>query len=116
MPLADRPVIERPAGAAGGRPRQAPAGVAMTAALVVLALAGLPLAAWLDLRNVTEAAMRGQADALDTAINAMRDYYATNIVGRSCGPPPRPRRSSTATATCRAPSPSRRLWRSSSAT
>jgi signal transduction histidine kinase len=52
------------------------------AALVVLLLAGLPLAIWLDLRDLTDAALRRQAADLNSAITSIRGYYATNVVGR----------------------------------
>src|SRR5215469_8152547 len=51
-------------------------------ALVVILLAGLPLAAWLDLRDLTDAALRRQASDLNSAITSIRGYYATNVVGR----------------------------------
>ena len=51
-------------------------------ALVVLLLAGLPLAIWLDLRDLTDAALRRQASDLNSAITSIRGYYATNVVGR----------------------------------
>jgi adenylate cyclase len=51
-------------------------------ALVVLLLAGLPLAIWLDLRDLTDAALRRQAADLNSAITSIRGYYATNVVGR----------------------------------
>jgi signal transduction histidine kinase len=55
---------------------------AALAALVVLLLAGLPLAIWLDLRDLTEATLRRQAADLNSAITSIRGYYATNVVGR----------------------------------
>ena len=51
-------------------------------ALVVLLLAGLPLAIWLDLRDLTDAALRRQAADLNSAITSIRGYYARNVVGR----------------------------------
>ena len=36
--------------------------VALTIVLVLLVLAGLPVAVWLDLRNLSERALREQAD------------------------------------------------------
>lgn len=50
--------------------------------LLVLVLAGLPLAVWLDLREMSEVSLRGQADALSAVIGTMRAYYADNVVGR----------------------------------
>src|SRR4051794_13499573 len=50
--------------------------------LVVLLLAGLPVAAWLDMRNLSESIMRRQADEVGRIINDMRNFYATDVVGR----------------------------------
>jgi class 3 adenylate cyclase len=50
--------------------------------LVILMLAGLPLAVWLDLRNISEKTLRLQADDLNSLITSVRNYYATNVVGR----------------------------------
>ena len=56
--------------------------VALTIVLVLLVLAGLPLAVWLDLRNLSERALREQADDLSTMIDSIRNYYSSNVVGR----------------------------------
>ena len=51
--------------------------------LLVLALiAGLPVAVWLDLRNLTETALLRQARNLNSVVSSVRAYYATNVVGR----------------------------------
>jgi adenylate cyclase len=50
--------------------------------LVLLLLAGLPLPVWLDLRNLSESALRLQASDLNSVISSVRTYYATNVVGR----------------------------------
>ncbi len=50
--------------------------------LVLLLLAGLPLAVWLDLRNLTLAALARQASDLNSMISGVRSYYAINVVGR----------------------------------
>ncbi len=51
--------------------------------LLVLALiAGLPVAVWLDLRNLTETALLRQARDLNSVVSSVRAYYATNVVGR----------------------------------
>jgi class 3 adenylate cyclase len=52
------------------------------AALVGVSLAALPLAAWLDLKNLSEQSLRSQVNELNTVIDAVRGYYAQNIVGR----------------------------------
>jgi class 3 adenylate cyclase len=53
--------------------------------LVLLLLAGLPVAVWLDLRNLTEATLLHQASDLNSVITSMRTYYARNVVGRVLG-------------------------------
>ena len=50
--------------------------------LVLVLLAGLPVAVWLDLSNVTENALRRQASDLNSVITSVRAYYARNVVGR----------------------------------
>src|SRR5260221_1983127 len=50
--------------------------------LVVLLLTGLPLAVWLDLRNLSEASLSLQASDLNSLITSVRTFYATNIVSR----------------------------------
>ncbi|HWT30186.1 MAG TPA: adenylate/guanylate cyclase domain-containing protein, partial [Propylenella sp.] len=52
----------------------------MLAVGVVLVLAGLPLAVWLDLRNLAERSLSLQARDLNSVITSVRSYYATNIV------------------------------------
>ena len=51
-------------------------------ALLIIVLAGLPLAVWLDLRELSENALRRQAEALSVVIDHFRDYYANNVVER----------------------------------
>ena len=50
--------------------------------LVLLLLAGLPLAVWLDLRNLVDANLRRQATDLNSVISSVRAYYGANVVGR----------------------------------
>jgi adenylate cyclase len=50
--------------------------------LVAIMLLGLPIAVWLDIRNLTEAALRRQATDLNSVITSVRTFYATNVVGR----------------------------------
>jgi hypothetical protein len=45
-------------------------------------LLGLPLAVWLDLRRLTDEALRRQASDFNSLITSVRDYYANNVVGR----------------------------------
>src|SRR5260370_8278428 len=50
--------------------------------LVAFLLLALPLAVWLDLTNLAEAALRRQATDLNSGITSVRGYYATNVVAR----------------------------------
>ena len=54
----------------------------LTGAFVGLLLAALPIAVWLDLTNLVDAALRRQASDLNSVISSVRGYYATNVVGR----------------------------------
>jgi adenylate cyclase len=56
--------------------------LSITIVLVLLVLAGLPVAVWLDLRDLSERALRGQADEFSSMIDSIRNYYASNVVGR----------------------------------
>ena len=53
-----------------------------TGALIALLLAALPLAVWLDLKNLSDVALRRQASDLNSVISSVRSYYASNVVGR----------------------------------
>jgi adenylate cyclase len=55
--------------------------------LVAIMILGLPLAVWLDLSNLTEAALRRQARDLNSIITSMRGFYGTNVVGRVLAAP-----------------------------
>jgi adenylate cyclase len=57
------------------------------ALLVGLLLVGLPVAVWLDLSNLADTNLRRQAGDLNSIISSMRDYYATNVVGRILASP-----------------------------
>jgi len=50
--------------------------------LVLMLLAGLPLAVFLDLRNLSNRALSLQAGDINSLITAMREYYAANVVSR----------------------------------
>jgi class 3 adenylate cyclase len=56
-------------------------------ALVVVLLAGLPLAVWLDLRSLSESALSRQAGDVNTVITSVRAFYASNVVGRVLASP-----------------------------
>src|SRR5580704_7452572 len=55
--------------------------------LVLVLLAGLPPAVWLDLRNLTERALLRQANDLNSLMTSVRGYYANNVVGRVLASP-----------------------------
>jgi adenylate cyclase len=55
--------------------------------LVLVMLAGLPLAVWLDLRNLTETSLLRQARDLNSVVSSVRAYYASNVVGRVLASP-----------------------------
>jgi hypothetical protein len=69
----------------GPRAAYVPVSVAFITVLVLLGLAGLPLAVWLDLRSLSEHVLHDQADAHGSAINAMRSFYSSNVVARVRG-------------------------------
>jgi len=50
--------------------------------LVVLGIVLLPVAAWLDLRTLSNEALTRQATDLNGMISEIRAYYARNVVGR----------------------------------
>jgi class 3 adenylate cyclase len=50
--------------------------------LVIVLLAGLPLAVWFDLRSVTEVALMRQVTDLNAVLGGVRDFYSTDVVGR----------------------------------
>ncbi|HEU4826293.1 MAG TPA: adenylate/guanylate cyclase domain-containing protein [Dongiaceae bacterium] len=50
--------------------------------LVLVMLAGLPLAVWLDISNLSERLLERQAQDLSSLITSIRSYYASNVVGR----------------------------------
>jgi signal transduction histidine kinase len=57
------------------------------ALLVVVLLVGLPLAIWLDLRDLTATALRRQAADLNSVITSIRGYYASKVVGHILASP-----------------------------
>ena len=50
--------------------------------LVLAMLAGLPLAVWLDISNLSERLLARQAQDMSSLITSIRSYYASNVVGR----------------------------------
>src|SRR6476660_1058254 len=55
--------------------------------LVLVMLAGLPVAVWLDLRNLSESSLLRQAKDLNSVVSSVRSYYASNVVGRVLASP-----------------------------
>ena len=55
--------------------------------LVVLLLVGLPVAVWMDLSSLVESNLRRQASDVNSIITSVRDFYATNVVGRILSAP-----------------------------
>jgi adenylate cyclase len=49
---------------------------------VVLGLIGLPIAVWLDLRDLSERMLRAQASEISRIIDDMRGFYGSDVVGR----------------------------------
>lgn len=49
---------------------------------VLALLVGLPIAAWLDMRELSERILRRQADEISRIIDDMRGFYASDVVGR----------------------------------
>jgi class 3 adenylate cyclase len=54
----------------------------LTGLAIAFLLLALPVAVWLDLTDLGEAALRRQAADLNSVITSVRSYYATNVVGR----------------------------------
>jgi adenylate cyclase len=54
----------------------------LVVALVLLLLLGLPFAAWLDMRALSERILNRQADEIRHIIDDMRGFYATDVVAR----------------------------------
>lgn len=52
---------------------------------VVAALVLLPIAVWLDLRNLSDAGLTTQARTLNAMVSEIRAYYGANVVGRVQG-------------------------------
>jgi len=45
-------------------------------------LAGLPIAAWLDVKGITEVTLQRQASDLNTIMNGIRSFYSRDVVAR----------------------------------
>lgn len=60
----------------------APQGRRTSVILLLLLLAGLPLAVWYDMQSLTANILRNQATNLDSMITSIRGFYSSNIVNR----------------------------------
>jgi class 3 adenylate cyclase len=56
--------------------------VKRTSIVIGILLLGLPVAAWLDVRALTQRTLEIQAKEIGREIDEFRSYYATNVVGR----------------------------------
>ena len=57
-------------------------GARLLIVLVLVMIAGLPLAVWLDINSLSRDALQRQAQDMSSLITSIRSYYATNVVGR----------------------------------
>jgi len=64
------------------RPNAETSPVRRVAVVIVLLLLGLPVAAWLDLRQLSDRSLRAQAEELNAVIDGIRGYYGREVVGR----------------------------------
>jgi adenylate cyclase len=55
--------------------------------LVLVMLAGLPAAVWLDISNLSRTALQRQAADLSSVVTSIRGYYAQNVVARVLSAP-----------------------------
>ncbi len=63
----------------------------LLAVAVVLGLVFLPVAVWLDLRNLSDQTLQAQAGSLSSVISDIRGYYARNVVRRISDAPDKTR-------------------------
>ncbi len=54
----------------------------LTVGILFVLLAGLPIAAWLDMKGITEAALQRQATDLNAIMNGIRSFYSRDVVAR----------------------------------
>ena len=55
--------------------------------VVVVLLVGLPVAVWLDLDDLAQAALQRQASDMNSVITSIRNFYASDVVGRVLASP-----------------------------
>jgi adenylate cyclase len=56
--------------------------IALSVVVVLVLLAALPLAVWLDLQHIARVGLTRQAEDLNSIITSIRGYYSTNVVAR----------------------------------
>src|SRR5919199_3204170 len=79
----------RPRRSRAGTGDRGTAGTVVAVLLLLVVVGGLPLALWLDLRDMVDRELGSQAREVGGIIDQVRDYYARNIVGRvQAGPAP----------------------------
>src|SRR4051794_16257525 len=66
----------------GGEPQPARRTERTALAIIVILLAGLPVAVWLDMQNMAAQSLARQASDLNSMISAIRGYYARAVVER----------------------------------
>jgi class 3 adenylate cyclase len=74
-------------GAPASPTRAQPYRMPILVVLVLLLLAGLPIAVWLDLRQISENLLSRQASDVNAIISGFRGYYAGHVVGRILASP-----------------------------
>ncbi len=67
---------------AANPPKQQSSYGALVVGLVALLLLGLPFAAWLDMRDLSERILHRQADEVGRIIDDMRNFYASDVIAR----------------------------------
>lgn len=54
----------------------------LTAVVLLVLLAGLPLAVWLDMKNLAMTSLQRQAQDMDSIITGIRGFYSSEVVAR----------------------------------
>lgn len=64
-----------------------PIGGRLLMLLVLVMLAGLPLAVWLDISSLSKSMLKRQSEDLSSVISSIRAYYANNVITRVLAAP-----------------------------
>lgn len=78
--------MEQPSDGAAGK-TESRFGGGLLVLLVFVMLAGLPLAVWLDISNLSRSVLHRQAADLSSVVTSIRGYYAQNVVARVLASP-----------------------------